>query len=68
MAASLPYAGVMVDEGFAKGGESVLAGYGSAVYSYKHTTWVWDATTETEKARSVTDKLCLPVSLDPLEN
>ncbi len=56
--ATLPYAGVMIDDG--KGG---YTGLGSAVHTYKHTYW-----DEDDRAKTVTEKITLPVSLDPPSN
>ena len=56
-AASLPYAGVMIVEEDDQG--EIRSGYGSAIYTYKHT--VEDSTTG--RTQSVTDKVTLPVTL-----
>jgi hypothetical protein len=51
--ASVPYAGVMIVEGDSR------SGYGAAIYTYKH-TYVDE---ETGRAKSLTDKVSLPVTL-----
>ena len=53
---SLPYSGVMIDDG-----KGVYTGFGSAVYTYKYSYYDYG------KTKTDTRKVSLPVSLEPAE-
>ena len=54
--ASLPYTGVMIYDG-----EGGYDGYGSAVHTFKYTDY-----DENDKPKTITEKVTLPVSLEPV--